>query len=449
MAAGATTIKQSISGTLDPMIFKANPRPVRTIICIIVCILVILSASGQIANWQPFGIGAMVRSAFSLLGITGAVLLLCRRRVAWFLLLPWAVLQTIVYIRDPSGAWFYQSISAGWQNTNSVFNNDELTRLRGSGFNFAGVLWLVIFTVMLVGRVFPPLRPLAGPFRVTRPKAVALSLIVAVLLAWLIYRDYEQRHALLVLSTNYPGTHIYYQDQYLGRTPLAMTADKIKEWNLPLDSSQPLNISSTNYTQRIVVYSEDHQSKVVLDAKSPFYAPSPKPLPTPWGIRHTILEGGTYQGRRLPMVLRNETSQTLPQLYIELLQPPPYTTGQIVPLSCTFTSPSKRLEGDNPQIRVILKSFTKPSIISNTSKPIDWDHNLFDMPASWAAWPVGQSRTEIVEFQMPDQPGHYTLMAVFNLFKKGNSRFLVIGSPYSEYLLVKVVESSNTDDHIP
>lgn len=132
-----------------------NERCVRRITTSIVAALVILCALGQMFNWQVVGVGAIVRSVLSLVGIMGAILLLCRRRITWIFLLPWALLQTWVIITDLSGPWFFQSLEFGWKRISSTRSNHVLISYEGSGVNFVGLIWLAIFIAMLAFRVLP------------------------------------------------------------------------------------------------------------------------------------------------------------------------------------------------------------------------------------------------------------------------------------------------------
>lgn len=197
----------------------SDTRPIRRTTAYAIAAIVIICALGQLFNWETIGTGAMVRSTLSLIGIAGAVLLLCHRRLAWALLIPWAIVQTWVVVTDPSGPWFYQSLHAGWQNLRTVRSGPFLMRYEGRGVNVVGLIWLAIFLGMLIFRVFPPLTPMPRWFRITRRRGIIVATLVVVLMGWQGYRAMEQRNALVVISADYPGTAVYYHINCLAAPP--------------------------------------------------------------------------------------------------------------------------------------------------------------------------------------------------------------------------------------
>lgn len=196
----------------------------------------------------------------------------------------------------------------------------------------------------------------------------------------------------------------------------------------------------TDWTQRLLLYTHDRQSEVTLDLKAPFYAPAPTLLPTPWGIRHTSYGVFNSRDQRIDLVLINRNVRGYPQLSIELLQPPPYRPGQVVSMRYELVNDSvDAIEGVEPEVRVMFWDFdrrwiTAPRAVANRSR------NRFELPTDWSNWPAGQNREHTLDVTLPDQPGRYTLLAIFTLLKESGSSRLAISSPYSNYMLIEVVE---------
>lgn len=417
----------------------------RRITAIVVACGVILCASGQLFNWHPIGVGAMVRSGLSLVGIAGAVLLLFQRRLAWLFLLPWALLQIWVVVTDPGGPWFHQSLHAGWQTFRTGHSGPRLLVYEGSGVNFVGLIWLALFLAMLVFRLVPPLKPMPSALRLTPRRALIVGLILAPLIAWQGYLAIERYRAPLVISANYPGTKVYYRDQFLGRTPLAVTPRRIERWGLPLNRGHPLELRHTHWTQRLWLYTSDRESVVVLDLVAPFYARSPKTLPTPWGVRHTSIGIRDSADQRHDLMLiapYDRIDATYPSLRIELLQPPPYAPGETVPLRLVLSNPARSFTGFDPYFQVMFFPFESKRATAAVP-PSDHSRQRFDLPEDWNEWTPGDRRERTLDMVMPDAPGQYTLMAIFSLVQASNSNRLAIGSPYSNYKLVEIVEPAS------
>ncbi len=421
-----------------------SAQPKRKWFSIIVAAAVIFCAAGQIANWNPFGVGALVRSGLSVIGITGGILLICRRRLAWTFLLPWAVLQMPVWITDRSGRWFFQSLWMGTLNLTTISSNNSVVSQEGHGFNFVGCLWLGVFLTMLMFRLHPPMRPLFEIPPASRRRLWAITAVtVALLTGWQIYGYQLRSRADLVIGSDIPGTSVYYRDRFLGYTPLAITQSRIKAWQLPLEPGQPLRLHNTDWTQRLLISTSDPHSEVVLDVNTPFFAPTPKIIPTPWGLRSASSAGAYHEGSnyRRRIIWYENTKNSL-QLMLEPLEPGPYLPGQSVKLKCILTNPASEVSGVASSIRVMCWGFDMTWSAPTPTR----EHRRTastNMPVEWSHWPTGTARTESVDFEMPLQAGYYTLMAVFNLFADDQHCKLSVGSPYSNYLLIQVAESDS------
>lgn len=391
----------------------------------------------------------MIRSTFSLVGITGAVLLLCRRRLTWVFLIPWAALQTWVHITDPSGPWFFQSLWLGWTKTSKVTSGPHVLSYEGQGVNFFGLIWLVLLLIILACQLFPPLQPMPASLRWTRRRVMIAGAVMLALAAWLGYSFYERYNAPLVISTNYPGTAVYYRDQLLGRTPLSITPQRVRAWGLPLNPDPRWELTRTDWTQRVLLFDTDRDTEVVLDLRSPFYAPTPKPFPTPWGERHISL--GDSSGNPHNLIMMDATDDSYPSIEIELKTPPPYSPGQVVSLQCEVHNLGKPLDGFRPGSRIMFWSFDMKWADPRTDRAGSRSTNV-NWPDDWSDWPTGTHRKKTIDVTMPDRPGNYTLMTVFKLFEDEQSKHLKIGSLYSNYLLVQVSDSrraaSSEDERI-
>lgn len=411
----------------------------RSIMMYVTMSIVLLCALGQLFNWHPFGVGAMVRSGMSLVGIAGAILLMCRYRVGWVLLLPWALLQTWVYIHDPSGQWFLQSMDIGWKNTTTITRNGQVTTYHGSGVNLAGLIWFLVFILMWALRVCPPQKPMPAIFKITQVRLLVIGMPVLVLAVWLGYFRYQLSQAPLVITTNFPGTLVYYQDQLLGRTPLAVTSEKILDWKLPLKAGQPLQWTFTDYSNRILIFTTDRKSEVVLDFKAPFYAPNPKEFPTPWGIRNSsTFAHGDMPERAFDAYLLNERPQEEYGMTLEFLTLPPYKPGQLVSVKCDVWNNGKHASGVSSTLLAIIFGFDR-KWVTQTHPYVEKHPNRINMPEDWNDWPADMRRQEIVEVTMPRKPGYYSFQAIYSLKygKKNPARFT--GMHQFKYKLIEVI----------
>lgn len=417
----------------------------------LVAIVVILCALGQIANWSPFGVGAMVRSGLSVIGIVGAILLLCERRLAWAFLLPWAALQIRVWITDPSGAWFYQSLMLGATSLSTTSMNNLVVSQKGSGYNLAGVIWLVAFISMILFKMFPRLKPMPKPDWMSRTIQLAfLSVLILLSGMWYVHHQWVLSQASLVVTTDIPWTKVYYKDKLLGRTPLVITPQRITEWGLPLKSDAPLGTFFSSWTQRPMLYElNDRHKYILLDFQGPSFASLDRELPTPWGTRHVALCGGE-EGLYQSFTLWNTDHLVTPWLQITLPNSGPYIPGESVQVHCKLTNPEqKHYRGAKPVLNVKLFPFEHSHTSTEPEKP-KYHNFLFPMEESWASWPPKSSQSITVTINMPQEPGHYTLMGTFDLLTSISHNRLVFSSPHSNYHLIEIIQPESnppmTDD---
>jgi len=117
--------------------------------CLAILVIVCCALGGLFgALSEPRGTGTMSRALLSAVGMAGAILLILRKPLWFPLLALWAVLQIPVVIVDPSGPLTNQAFHLGVFRTVSRSVNGVVVETSGSGFNLAGLIFLIWVVVV-------------------------------------------------------------------------------------------------------------------------------------------------------------------------------------------------------------------------------------------------------------------------------------------------------------
>lgn len=423
------------------LVFMGLPR-IRSVPGVCFGIVVILLALGNCSvGLYPYGTAVWVRPLFSLMGIGGAILLF-RGNAWWRVLLPlWCLLQTWVIATDVSGEWFKQGLMLGWTNSHSVSSNNVMTEYEASGVNYAGLLLLTLLAILAAGRLHPVIRRPIGRRAVTISAATLLGILL--LSGAVHWRNSSSDPNAIRLSLDIPGVPIYYKDQLLGRTPLIITADKVRDWTLPLSTTGRLKLYSWGWGD--VVMLGDGTTHLPLYAGTPgLFAGYLDTFATPWGERCRMHVGRESEdGRRQEGYLyRRAELRDEPILTITLLNPQPVLAGDALKVRCTLTNPtSKHYVGRQAAIQRYCFSYVgrdpAATLLSSVRRRVE-------LPDTWNDLPAGATMSADLEFDAPLAADSYEFFCCWGLSDPKPESSTLTGSCYSNMLSLPVGPAPKT-----
>jgi len=391
----------------------------------------------------PWGTAAWVRPLFSLFGLAGAIMLLAG--IGWWrIILPiWCFLQTWLIATDVSGQWFAQGLFWGVFRSRSVKSGHVLVEYHASGANYAGLILLAVLLVITLFRLHPTIRK---PITARQRKIVGVSVLVlvAVIGIWSAVDHARASSARFVLDLDLPAVPIYYQGRLLGRTPLAITPEKIAQWGLPISSTRPLEMFSWGWADSVILSDGVTLLPLYAGPRWPF-TPYLDTFETPWGVR-CRMHIGTGDNNRLQSgwlwpraELRKE-----PILKIVLARPTPVVAGGSFAVNCLLTNPtSQTYQGRKAQLDQHFFSYARRDRVP-TTKPAGF-RRVVDLPQTWNALAPGARFKTTVDFDAPLSPGKYEYFCTWDLFapdKQGMDGTLSSGC-YSNMLSLTVIPSAS------
>jgi hypothetical protein len=248
-----------------------------------------------------------------------------------------------------------------------------------------------------------------------------------------VWRDH---HAEAVLDLDLPRVPIYYRDQMLGRTPLRITPELVREEKLPLDCSRPLKLDITGWVDCVLL--TDGRNTLRLQAGlPPFFASKADTFETPWGTRsrmHCGLEEGNRRSGFVypPPQLRNE-----PMFTIQLRDAQPLKMGSVLHLHCVLNNStgSDFLGGE---------AVITPHYFHFDQEPRGWASlapslkGEATMPESWQRLAAGATLEADFDFDGPVAPGDYEYFCDWFLHAAGMGANTGHGSVYSNIVRIRV-----------
>jgi hypothetical protein len=390
-------------------------------------LVILLALCNSWVGLYPFGPAVWLRPLLGLIGIAGAICLFLGNGW-WRILLPvWCLAQTWVIATDRSGEWFYQGLKAGWSSSSTSRMNEIVMSYQAHGINFAGIILLGALVIIGVFHLHPPVR--------VKPSAKHLKLLAAFIVALACgfgFNYWRDRAAVLVLTLDLPRVPIYYKGQMLGRTPLRITPERIREWKLPLDTSRPLELNG-GWADRVDL----SDGKTIL----PLYFGVPWPFSqyldtfeVPWGTRCRVHVGWHDGNRREGFAFPKPALRNEPILTIQKLDAEPIAAGSSLRLRCVLNNPTRKsYKGRQAVIGRVCCSYER--VDSVASLPA---RREVTMPASWNTLPAGATMNGDIELDAPLAPGDYELFCTWFLYPPESSSSGGAGSIYSNVLELHV-----------
>jgi len=397
---------------------------------VLAVLVLLLALSHASVGIYPYGVAVWVRPVFSLVGIAGAILLL-RGVAGWRILLSvWCLLQTWVIATDCSGRWFDQGLFWGWVHSDSVRANQTLIELSERGVNYVGLLLFGVLAVIMGFGLHPPIRRRLSP-RWGKGIAVGAGVL---LIAWGIrqaWLRWDQAHAIAVLDLDVPRVPIYFRDQFLGRTPLAISPDAVRRWHLPLNPAGKLRLFNSGWEEALLL--SDGDTTLCLWAGVPMlFRPFVDIAPTAYGDRTRVAIRKEDGPRLTGELLRRAKDRDEMICTISFADPAPHRPVEPILLRVAASNPTSRhLTGTAALIAYHFLS-TETRNIKGPFLP--YSAIEVPLPADWHDWPPAASRTTEITIPAPGKAQDYELFCTLDLLA-GNSRGdLVEGSAYSNML---------------
>jgi hypothetical protein len=286
----------------------------------------------------------------------------------------------------------------------------------------------------MVFRLHPALR---GAALYRRYKTLAgLGVLAAVVggLAW--HSRQGLANADYVLDLDLPRVPIYYKNELLGHTPLAITPELVRDHHLPLDPALPLKLVSPGWAD----------CEELTDGKTtvPLYAGPAWPFggkleifPTPWGERARMSVGMEKGKLRSGLLYPRAELREEPVMTIEAMDAWPLAAGAPLRLHCVLTNPTaKDYKGRQAVVGRRCYGFeARPLAGAATTGPV---RREVTMPASWNALPAGGKLEGDVKFEAPGAAGDYELFCTWFLYKAAAGSNEGAGSVYSNILWLRV-----------
>jgi len=409
--------------------------PIRSWPGILFGILVILLALGN--SWlglYPYGQAVWIRPLFALTGIIGAIGLL-RGNSWWRILLPvWCLLQSWIIATDVSGEWFYQGLMLGAKMEESSRStiNELVTAYEAHGASTTGIILLAILLLIAICRLHPPVCRHPTPKGIAWAFGAVIALGAGVALAyWPNGRD------AWVLDLDLPHVPIYYKDQMLGRTPLHITPERVRQWKLPLDVTRSLTLDGSGWADCAVL--SDGTARLPLYAAAPWpFGGYVETFDSPWGERCRV-DVGTLRdkfcsGFAYPQAaLRHE-----PMLTIRMLDPQPLAPGAALRLHCDLKNRGeKSYAGRKATLTRVCYDFERRDKHA-WSKAAGTIRSEVTMPVTWNSLPTGGAMAADVEFDTPTVPGNYEIFCMWFLYVPDERSNTGAGSTYSNVLCMRV-----------
>lgn len=239
------------------------------------------------------------------------------------------------------------------------------------------------------------------------------------------------------IDSSEKGTEVFYDALKLGKTPLRLTSRRLADLGLP-DPSRNTNS---------VVTTDDWGSGVLLVDRTTLQKyrlmllvrPSMRDhyisIESPWGPR-TV--SGAYSSRDplAPKILHMKTPDAA-GLTLSLEVPKAVSPAQATNWKLTATlrnTSAAVIQGFRPALRVMVGRYVNPVESRHAEN--------YPLPPEWTTIEPGGERQFTLSFPTPQQPGEYSVLAVFNLFADETTSHLAYqGSVYAGTRLLRVLQA--------
>lgn len=241
----------------------------------------------------------------------------------------------------------------------------------------------------------------------------------------------------IFIDSSEKGTEVYFDALKLGKTPLHITSRRLAELGLPDPSLNTNSLVTTDGwgSGVLLVDRETRQEYRLMLLVRPSKRAHYISIESPWGLR-TV--SGAYSTRDplAPKILHMKTPDAA-GMTLSIVVPGAISTDEGTNWTMTATlrnTSATVIQGFRPELRVMVGRYVNPVEPRHAEN--------YPLPPEWTSIEPGGERQFTHSFPTPQQPGDYSVLAVFNLFADETTSHLAYqGSVYSGTRLLRVLQA--------